>query len=233
MRLRPRAGADIWDALLAGRTARVNSIEEDFEGRRYVTVELDDDPGRDLGPSRPGGRYFFSPDELEPLEATRVLVAGIGNIFLGDDGFGCAVAQALADTPLPEGAEVRDFGVGGMDLAYALSSYDGAILIDAVPIGDAPGTLVVMEPKLDDERAEIETHAMDPLRVLRLARALGGLPARTLVLGCQPARVVDPQSDEVVVELSEPVRASVAEAARLTRSLVDDLMQELTGGGER
>ena len=233
MRLRPRSGADIWDALLAGRTARVDSIEEDFEGRQYVAVELDDDPGRDLGPTRPGGRYFFSPDELEPLEGKRVLVAGIGNIFLGDDGFGCAVAHTLADAPLPDGAEVRDFGVRGMDLAYALASYDAAILIDAVPLAEPPGTLAVIEPELDGERAEIETHAMDPLRVLRLARELDGLPARTLVLGCQPDRVVDPESDDVVVELSEPVRASVAEAARLACSLVEDLMQELTGGGER
>jgi hydrogenase maturation protease len=233
VRLQPRAGADMWDALLAGRTARVESVQEDFEGRLYVAVELDDDPGRDLGPSRPGGRYFFAPDELEPLTATRVLVAGIGNIFLGDDGFGCAVAAALADTPLPDGVEVADFGVRGMDLAYALASFDAAVLVDAVPLGEPPGTLAVIEPELDGKQAEIETHAMDPLRVLRLARELDALPRRTLVLGCQPQRVVDPESEEVLVELSDAVHASVGAAVPMVRSLVEDLVQEPTGGGQR
>jgi hydrogenase maturation protease len=233
VRLRPRPGADVWDALLAGRTARVERVEEDFEGRRYVAVALDDDPGRDLGPNRPGGRYFFAPDELEPLHGPRVLVAGIGNLFLGDDGFGCAVAAALADTPLPDGVEVGDFGLRGMDLAYALRDYDAAVLVDAAPLGEAPGTLAVVEPQLDDEAATIETHGMDPLRVLRLARELGALPERTLVVACEPACVVDPDADEVVTELSAPVREAVDEAVRLVRGLVDELVQERTKGGHR
>lgn len=227
VRLRPRAGADVWDALLAGRTARVERLEEDFEGRTYVSVALDDDPGRDLGPARPGGQWFFSPEELEPVPGRRVLVAGIGNLFLGDDGFGCAVAQALADEPLPDGVEVEDYGVRGLDLAYALASYHAAVLVDAVPLDDAPGTVALIEPHLEEEApAEIETHGMDPVRVLRLASELGGLPERVLVVGCRPERVLPPDSDEVSVELSPSVRAAVEEAVRLVRSLVSELVQE-------
>lgn len=235
VRLRPRAGADVWDALLAGRAARVERVEEDFEGRVHVAVALDDDPGRDLGSARPGSRWFFAPDELEPIDSPRVLVAGIGNLFRGDDGFGCAVAAALADTPLPDGVEVRDFGVRGLDLAYALAGYDAVVLVDAMPLGDAPGTVALIEPQLDgDEEAEIETHGMDPARVLRLARELGGLPRRTLVVGCEPQTVIDPAGGDVLVELSPPVQEAVDEAARLVRSLVAELAtEEATTKGER
>lgn len=227
VRLRPRAGADPWDALLAGRTARVERLEEDFEGNTYVAVALDDDPGRDLGPARPGGQWFFSPEELEPVAGRRILVAGIGNLFLADDGFGCAVAAALADTPLPDGVEVEDFGVRGLDLAYALASYEAVVLVDALPLDDAPGTVAVVEPCLDEEDgAEIETHGMDPVRVLRLARELGGLPERVLVVGCRPERMLPPDAEEVEVGLSAPVRAAVEEAVSLVRSLVAELVRE-------
>jgi hydrogenase maturation protease len=152
-------------------------------------------------------------------------VAGIGNIFLGDDGFGCAVAAALADVPLPEGVEVADFGVRGLDLAYALRDYDAVVLVDAAPIDGPPGTLEVLEPALDDGEAAIETHAMDPVRVLRLARELGGLPARTLVVACRPQTIPDPDSDEIVGELSPPVGAAVDEAVPLVRALVEQLLE--------
>jgi hydrogenase maturation protease len=216
VRLRPKAGRDVWDTMLAGRTAVVERLETDMEGNPYVSVMLDDDPARQ--------KFFFAPEELEPLARKRVLVAGIGNLFLGDDGFGCAVAARLADLPLPDGVEVHDFGVRGLDLAYALAGYDAAVLVDALPLGEPPGTLAVIEPQLDaDDEAEIETHGMDPARVLRLARELGDVPERVLVVGCEPGSL------EEFDGLSDLVCASVEQAA----GLVGDLVQELLkGGGE-
>ena len=114
VRLRPKAGGDVWDTVLSGRTAVVERVEEDFEGKLYVGVRLDDDPAPDLGPARPGAHYFFAPDELEPVHGPRVLIAGIGNVFLGDDGFGCSVAARLDDVPLPQNVEVQDFGIRGL-----------------------------------------------------------------------------------------------------------------------
>jgi hydrogenase maturation protease len=223
VRLRPHAGRDAWDTLLAGRIAVVERIEEDVDGAIHVVVALSDDPARQ--------KFFFSTDELDAVPGTRVLVAGVGNVFLGDDGFGCAVAEALADLPLPNGVDVCDFGVRGLDLAYALAGYDAVVLVDALPLGDAPGTVTVLEPQLDDvEAAEIETHGMDPARVLRLARELGALPRRTLVVGCEPQTVAAPDADEVLVELSEPVRAAVGTAVELVRTLAGDLVEEATKG---
>jgi hydrogenase maturation protease len=222
VRLRPRPGRDAWDALLAGKDAVVERLEEDTDGVLHIVVALADDPARGVGGAHPGHRYFFAADEVEPLAGPRVLVAGIGNVFLGDDGFGSAVAEALADAPLPDGVDVRDFGVRGVDLAYSLGAYDAVVLVDAVPLEDEPGTLAVIEPDLDDAPAEIETHAMDPVRVLRLARIL--------VVGCRPQTVVAPD-DDVLVELSAPVCAAVPAATAVVQSLVEELVQERSKGG--
>lgn len=221
VRLRPRPGADVFDIALAGRTAVVEEVVENMEGEVQLAVSVDDDPGRDLG--RYGHRFFFGPDEVEPI--TRVLVAGIGNVFLGDDGFGVTVAEALARSEWPDGVHVEDFGIRGMDLAYALAAYDLAILVDAVPRGGAPGTLYVIEPSLDEADVGIDAHGMDPVAVLALARTLGGRLPRVLVVGCEPATRMTGEEDEVVAELSEPVRAAVAEAVRMVESLV---MEETT-----
>ena len=141
VKLRPRAGGDVFDLALAGKTAVVDVVERDMEGRVHVGVLVDDDPGRDLGER--GHRFFFSPEEVEPL---RVLVAGIGNVFLGDDGFGVELANRVSY----DGVDVVDFGIRGMDLAYALADYDVAIFLDATPRGEPPGTLYVIEPDLDE-----------------------------------------------------------------------------------
>ena len=182
VRLLPRVGGDVFDLALADRAAVVEAIEEDAEGKLHVVVTLDDDPGRDLGDARfLGHRFFFGLDEIEPLGdapaapvgAPRILVAGIGNIFLGDDGFGVAVARRLTRRELPPGVEVADFGIRGMDLAYALQAdYDAVVFVDCAPRGEAPGTISVVEPEFDEDEVVIETHAMDPVRVLGLARAL-------------------------------------------------------------
>src|SRR5436309_720560 len=140
VRLHPVDRRDILSAAVDGRTGVVESIEELLEGGIRLAVSPHDDPGRDLGPARPGHRFFFAPEEVEPL--ARVLVAGVGNMFLGDDGFGCAVAQRLLDEPVPRGVDVVDYGIRGFDLAYALSGgYEAALLIDAARLGATPGSL--------------------------------------------------------------------------------------------
>jgi hydrogenase maturation protease len=222
VRLRPRPGADVFDIALAGRTAVVEEIVENMEGELQLAVSVDDDPGRDLGQF--GHRFFFGREEVEPLPS-RVLVAGIGNVFLGDDGFGVAVAERLAASDWPDGVHVEDFGIRGMDLAYALADYDVAILVDAVPRGGAPGSLYVIEPSLEDDEAGFDAHGMDPVSVLALARTLGGPLPRVLIVGCEPATRMTGEEDEVVAELSAPVRAVVGEAVRMVESLV---MEETT-----
>jgi hydrogenase maturation protease len=234
VRLRPRAGADVFDVVLAGRTAVIEGIDQDLEGNLQLAVTVEDDPGRDLGERRqPGHRFFFAPEEVEPLAGepaeapvtTRVLVAGIGNVFLGDDGFGVALAGRLARGGPRPGVEVVDFGIRGMDLAYALlGDYDAAILLDATPRGGSPGTLYVIEPEIEGVEAPPDAHGMDPVKVLALTRALGGTPPRTVVLGCEP------QSADTAGVLSEPVRAALDEAERMVATLLEELTDE---GGSR
>src|SRR5215216_3712214 len=152
-----------------------------------------------------------------------VLVAGIGNVFLGDDGFGVQVVGRLSERELPEGVEVVDFGIRGMDLAYALNEdYDLVVFVDATPRGGKPGTVYLIEPEIEEDGAvSLDTHGMDPVKVIRLARALGARPARILVVGCEPQVVINGEDyEEMLMELSDPVRAAVEEAAKLVESLV-------------
>jgi hydrogenase maturation protease len=225
VRLLPREGADVLDRALTGRTALVDAVERDMEGGVHVAVMLEDDPGVG-GRRRPGARFFFRADEVEVLAppARRVLVAGIGNVFMGDDGFGVEVVRRLAPRAGRAGVDVRDFGIRGMDLVFALADYDVAILVDATPRGAPPGTVELIEAEPPDDGAvSLDTHGMDPVRVLALARELGPLPERVLVVGCEPASL------EEFDGLSEPVQGAVAQAAALVR----DLVRELTkGGGE-
>lgn len=146
----------------------------------------------------------------------RLLIAGIGNIFRGDDAFGCAVARLLADRALPEGVVVRDFGTRGFDLACALlDGYDGAILLDAAPRGRFPGTLYLIEPGRAEAHAAVDPHGLTPEHVLRLVAALGGEPPWVRVIACEPGSL----GDDDAAGLSEPVRAAVAEAARMAEDL--------------
>jgi hydrogenase maturation protease len=237
VRLRPGPRGDAFDLALAGRTAVVEAIEQDMEGSVLLAVTVDDDPGRDLGERRqPGHRFFFSAGEVEPLpgfpapaaQAPTVLVAGIGNVFLGDDGFGVAVADRLSRRELAPGVRVADFGIRGLDLAYALADYDAVVLVDAVPRGGTPGTLYVIEPDVEPEGIVPEAHGMDPAKVLALARELGDVPSRVLIVGCEPHTAPRWEDEDVVAELSEPVRASIDEAVRLVESLVSQLVSEQT-----
>ena len=236
--LRPRPGGDLLDSALAGRTALIEAIDEDDTGSAHVAVIMEDDPGRGMGGARhPAHRFFFAPSELEPLEEScpaepkrRVLVAGIGNIFLGDDGFGVAVAQRLQGRQLPAGVDIIDFGIRGMDLAYALGQpYHAAILVDTVPEGELPGALVVLEAQQDNEEASaLDGHRMDPYAVLRLARRLGPLPGQVLIVGCRPEEIHEEWSPETSMMLSVPVAAAVEKAADLVQELAARLMAEAT-----
>jgi hydrogenase maturation protease len=238
VRLRPNAGGDVFDLALRGKIAAVESIEQDYEGKLHVCVVLDDDPGRDIGLLRqPGHRFFFAPNELEPVakedaaranETKKILVAGIGNIFLADDGFGVEVAGRLASRSFPPGVRVVDFGIRGFDLAYALmEGYETTILVDAYPGEGQPGTLFVVEPDLNDlnagetQQGFIEPHAMNPIQVLRMARNMGGELKQVLVVGCVPATL---GPDEGQMGLSEPVAAAVEEALKLLDSLVTRIL---------
>lgn len=142
----------------------------------------------------------------------KILVAGVGNIFLGDDGFGVEVAQSLSKRQLPETVTVKDFGIRGFDLAYALlDPWDGVIVVDALPRGEAPGTLYVMEPDRSGAgEADINPHGMDPVRVLNLAASMGTISARVLVVGCEPQDFGDELEGRM--GLSSLVQAAVEEA---------------------
>jgi hydrogenase maturation protease len=160
----------------------------------------------------------------------RILVAGIGNIFLGDDGFGVEVVRRLAGRELPEGVEVVDFGIRGLDLAYALQEeYELVVFVDATPRGQEPGTVYLIEPEIEEDgEMSLDTHGMDPVKVIKLSRALGARPTRTLVVGCEPQVIVSGEDyDDMLMELSEPVRAAVGEAVRLVESLVEESNKEV------
>jgi hydrogenase maturation protease len=160
----------------------------------------------------------------------RVLVAGIGNIFLSDDGFGVEVANRMATRSLPPGVQVADFGIRGVHLAYELlEGYDGVILADAVPMKEPAGTVAVIEPDPDDigrmaatpdqPEPAFDAHNMSPDLVLSTLSRLGGSVGRVLVLGCQPATL------EEGMGLSPPVAAAVDDAVALCLALVTEIMQ--------
>jgi hydrogenase maturation protease len=159
---------------------------------------------------------------------SRLLVAGVGNVFFGDDGFGPEVARALLGEPL-DGAKVEDFGIRGLHLAYELlNGYEHAILIDAVPRGDRPGTLYVIEPQGEIVASTPDAHRMDLQNVFGYLRVLGGEPPPVTIVGCEPETI------EPGMGLSEPVTQSVAAAVALVRRLVDEKLapqQRQTNGG--
>jgi hydrogenase maturation protease len=147
----------------------------------------------------------------------QVLVAGVGNIFLGDDGFGVEVARRLAKLELPDGVLVGDYGISGMHLAYDLA--DGvtmAILVDAMPRGGEPGTVYVVKPDevSQPDAALLDAHGMQPDVVIGMLHTLGAQVPELLIVGCEPA-VAD-----YGMGLSPPVEAAVDEAIKLVLKLV-------------
>ena len=241
VRLNPKTGGDILDIALRGQIAMIESLEEDYEGARHVCVVLDADPGRDLGMMRqPGHRFFFNPSELEPLpepashsaeesardEKPLILIAGIGNIFMGDDGFGVEVVHRLLQADLPAEVRVIDFGIRGLDLAYALQDgYPTTILIDAFPHGQPPGTVSVVEPDLGEISAEstlVEPHSLNPVSVLNMAKSMNATLKRVLLVGCEPESL---GGDEGHMGLSATVEAAVVQAVTATRNLIDRILK--------
>jgi hydrogenase maturation protease len=154
---------------------------------------------------------------------TKLLVAGVGNIFLGDDGFGVEVVKRLAQHPLPNHVQVTDFGIRSYDLAYALmQDWERVIFVDALPLGGEPGTLYTMEPELSqtDDALTIDAHSMNPVSVLQLVNALGGRVNRMLVVGCEPATVdLDEQG---IIGMSKRVSAAVEPAVQMILQLIAD-----------
>jgi hydrogenase maturation protease len=244
VRLRPKKGGDILDVALAGQIAIIESLEQDYEGKNHVCVVIEDDPGRDLGMLRqPGHRFFFDAEEIELLapdesrsktapKQARILIAGIGNIFLGDDGFGVEVVKRLMERGLPSVAagevKITDFGIRGFDLAYAFQDgYETTILVDAYPHGQVPGTVSLIEPDLsklnDAEPALVEAHGMDPMQVLRMASAMNVNLKKILLVGCEPATF---GGEEGQMELSATVEAAIDEAVKLVVSVVEKSLSE-------
>jgi hydrogenase maturation protease len=172
-----------------------------------------------------------------------ILVAGIGNIFLGDDAFGSEVARRLLLKHWPACVRVEDFGIRGFDLTFALmEGHDVVILVDATPRGGLPGTLYTIEPDLSEldslapGAATIELHAMNPLNVLRAAKSMGAEFRRVILIGCEPSpENMDPDGPGYM-GLSDPVRSAVDEAVRVVEKMVAQFMgsrsqnQSATGG---
>jgi hydrogenase maturation protease len=157
-----------------------------------------------------------------------ILIAGIGNIFLGDDAFGVEVARSLSRRTLPGEVQVKDFGIRGFDLAYTLlDPWHTVILVDALPRNEAPGTLVLLESDLGDPGAvgmDLNPHGMDPLRVLNLAASLGPITAHILVLGCEPKDFGDDLEGRM--GLSPQVQAVIEQASSMIEELVERILAE-------
>jgi hydrogenase maturation protease len=159
-----------------------------------------------------------------------ILIAGIGNVFNGDDGFGVAVARELLGRDLPPNVRVIDFGIRGLDLAYALlDGYSAAILVDSAQRGEAPGTVSVIEPEPlpgedDCESIALSPHAMDPVRVLRLVRLMGGYCRRIMLVGCEPQSFGE--NELGTMALSPAVAAAVVPAANTAQRLALALSRE-------
>jgi hydrogenase maturation protease len=161
-----------------------------------------------------------------------VLVAGIGNIFQTDDAFGVEVAIKLAERTLPAGARVEDFGIRGVHLAYELlEGYDGLVLVDAVPMGEPPGTLAIIEPEIDDVGTGgddmapvVDAHTMNPDVVLATLARLGGSVKKIFIVGCQPANLQDGMG------LTPAVAAAVDDAVELCCQLVSEIVEPVGKG---
>jgi hydrogenase maturation protease len=167
---------------------------------------------------------------MSPKREPRILIAGVGNAWLRDDGFGGEVARSLEQQELPPGVAVMDAGTGGLDLAYeVMRGYDALVILDVSRQGGEPGTLYVMEvPEesvegaIDDGEA-INPHGMDPQTALRFVRSIGAWPGRVVVIACEPAEL-----DEMGFGLSADVRSAVERAVGLVLDTAGELCSSAT-----
>ena len=157
-----------------------------------------------------------------------ILIAGVGNAWLRDDGFGGEVARALSERELPHGVSVMDAGTGGLDLAYeVMRGYDALVIVDVSRQGGEPGTLYVMEPDEDSVQGAIEDgetinpHGMDPQTVLRFVKSVGAWPGKVVVIACEPADV-----EEMGWGLSDDVREAVDRAVDLVVETIGEMLSE-------
>jgi hydrogenase maturation protease len=154
-----------------------------------------------------------------------ILVAGIGNIFLGDDAFGSEVARCLQQRCLPHNVVVKDFGIRAVDLLYSLmDKYDRVIIVDAAPRGGEPGSIYLIEPAEKDltpgEGLPLDPHSMNPMRVLALARSMGAEIKNVRIVGCEPETPLP--ADSETIGLSPCVSAAIPRAIELIESLVQE-----------
>ena len=154
----------------------------------------------------------------------RIMIAGIGNMFMKDDGFGSAVVKRIMDRNYPPGVEVKDFGTSGLKLAYDLmKGYDGLIFVDASARGEKPGTIYVIEPNEKEfsndleQGGPIDPHGADPVTVLRFVKSIGSWPGKVFIVACEPET-----TDDFEIGLSDSVNASIDTAIKL----IDDLVNE-------
>jgi hydrogenase maturation protease len=159
----------------------------------------------------------------------KILIAGVGNIFLGDDAFGVETARALFKRTLPEGVTVVDYGIRGFDLAYALLDvWDAVILVDALRRDGTPGTLYLIEPDLDSMRNPASTdmtmnpHGMDPVHVIQLAFSIGDIRAKMYLLGCEPKDFGDELEGRM--GLSDVVQTAVGDAVSIIENLCERML---------
>jgi hydrogenase maturation protease len=156
------------------------------------------------------------------MTSPRVLVAGVGNLFMGDDAFGIEVVKRLMERSFPTGVQVIDFGTRGVDLAYTiLEDYDLVILVDAASRGGAPGTLYVLEPEVEHGETGtplLDAHSLVPEEVLGLVRALGGKPGKIRIVACEPGFI--PSADELEMGLSTAVTLAIEPAVTMVEELV-------------
>jgi hydrogenase maturation protease len=160
---------------------------------------------------------------------SKILVAGIGNIFLGDDAFGSEVARRLTAERLPPEVRVIDFGIRAYDLAYTImDGYDITILVDITAQGQVPGTVYLIEPDLNQldqlDTNLADAHSMSPARVLQMLRRLGSSPGKLYLVGCEPA-ILEAEDDQI--GMSETVEKAVPQAIEWIKTLVNDLLKEI------
>jgi hydrogenase maturation protease len=158
----------------------------------------------------------------------KILIAGIGNIFMGDDAFGSEVARRLMNEPWPPEVRVTDFGIRSYDLVYALmEGYDATILVDATSRQQTPGTVYLIEPDLTRldrlDQTMADAHSMSPVKVFQMLQTVGSSAGRLYLVGCEPATL---EVEDGEIGLSRIVEASVPRAIEIIKSLVNDLLSE-------